>query len=204
MNLCIAFLPLEDLRDAQLDFVSEQLESTTAFLLWLRLLLDYFLFNLFFCLMLGLSNLCLGEDTFDFAEDVLCLFLDVFQVLFSVHEELLHGTLRQVFSVLVGLAVTLIIYDSDPVFPGDEYPILNVVLDHGTCLLIAYGAVHPGCLLASQHLNLVTVVLGGVCHVFLSDVHICEDGPAMVRGGGVVDLEGLEEGAETVIASKFK
>ena len=105
---------------------------------------------------------------------------------------------------MLALAVPLIIYDAYAVLPSDKYPILNVILDHGTCLLIASGAVHPRGLLASQHLNLVTVVLGGVCHVFLSDGHICEDGPAMVRGGGVVDLEGVEEGAETVIASKFK
>ena len=95
MIICIAFLALEDLRDAQLDLVSEQLESATAFLLWLWLLLDYFLFNLFFLgILLGLSSSRLREDAFDFAEYVLGLVLDVLQVLFSVQEELLHGTLR--------------------------------------------------------------------------------------------------------------
>ena len=95
MNLCITFLALEDFGDAQLDLVSEQLESATAFLLWLRLLLEYFLFNLFFlCLMLRLRSSRLSEDAFDFAEDVLGLFLDVLEILFSVQEELLHGTLR--------------------------------------------------------------------------------------------------------------
>ena len=95
MNLCITFLALEDFGDAQLDLVSEQLESATDFLLWLRLLLDYFLFKLFFLgVLLGLGRSRFSEDAFDFAEDVLGLVLDVLEVLFSVQEELLHGTLR--------------------------------------------------------------------------------------------------------------
>jgi hypothetical protein len=93
--LCIALLPLEYLRDAHLDLVSEQLESRTDFLFCLWLFLDYFLFDLFFLgIMLGLSTSRLSEDALDFAEDVLSLVLDVLEVLFSVQEELLHGTLR--------------------------------------------------------------------------------------------------------------
>lgn len=95
MILCIALLPLEYLRDAHLDLVSEQLESRTDFLFCLWLFLDYFLFNLFFLgIMLGLSTSRLSEDALDFAEDVLSLVLDMLEVLFSVQEELLHGTLR--------------------------------------------------------------------------------------------------------------
>ena len=95
MILCIALLPLEYLRDAHLDLVSEQLESRTDFLFCLWLFLDYFLFNLFFLgMMLGLSTSRLSEDALDFAEDVLSLVLDMLEVLFSVQEELLHGTLR--------------------------------------------------------------------------------------------------------------
>ena len=95
MILCIALLPLENLGDAHLDLVSEQLESRTDFLFCLWLLLDYFLFNLFFLSMkLGLSTSRLSEDALDFAEDVLSLDLDLLEVLFSVQEELFHGTLR--------------------------------------------------------------------------------------------------------------
>ena len=95
MIVCIAFLPLEYLGDAQLDLATEQLESGTDFLLWLWLLLDYFLFNLFFLgMVLGLSTSRLSEDALYFAENVLGLVLDVLKVLFSVQEELLHGTLR--------------------------------------------------------------------------------------------------------------
>lgn len=95
MIICIALLPLENLRDAHLDLVSEQLEPGTDFLLWLWLLLHYFLFRLFFLgMMVGLSTSRLSEDAFDFAEDVFGLVLDVLEVLFSVQEELFHGTLR--------------------------------------------------------------------------------------------------------------
>ena len=45
-------------------------------------------------MMLGLSTSRLSEDALDFAEDVLSLDLDLLEVLFSVQEELFHGTLR--------------------------------------------------------------------------------------------------------------
>ena len=65
MIICIALLPLEYLGDPHLDLVTEQLEPGTDFLLWLWLLLDYFLFNLFFLLVfrffvLDLVILCIA------------------------------------------------------------------------------------------------------------------------------------------------
>ena len=178
MILCIPLFPLEYLRDAHLDLVSEQLESGSDFLLWLCLLLDYFLFDLLFHrILVRLSTTSdLAESALDFAKNVLGLILDVNEVLFSVKEELLHGTLLQILRVfLVRLALNLSIFPTDPIFPSHEYPIFYVILDDGTRLFIGPGALHPRCLLPSEHLNLVTVVLCCICHVLLSDVHFCED-----------------------------
>ena len=100
-------------------------------------MLNYFLrffFGVYWILRGG--GWFLSEDTFDLAEEVLGFLLDVNEVFLTVQEEFLHCTL-----ILILRIASVVVARSSPVSKeflliiSDEYPVLNVVLNDGRCLL---------------------------------------------------------------------